>query len=81
MKEDETEDEMSHFSDDEEESLWIESNKELDSPQSDASEGESLLRLGLFEELGSSSLVLVVPSKVLFIEGYLLCRASIPLII
>ena len=44
---------MLFFSDDEEESLWIESGKESDSSRVDVSEGESLLRSEKFESLDS----------------------------
>ena len=72
---------MLWFSDDEEESLRIESRKELDPSQFNASEGELLLRLEEFETIDSSLLLLKLSFKLHFLEGGGTWQVSVPLLI
>ena len=55
-KEEELKDDMLLFSDDGEESLWVESRKESDYSRFNASEGESLLRSEFFDSYRSKHL-------------------------
>ena len=72
---------MLQFSDDEEESLWIEFRKESGSPRVDMSEGESLLRSEEFETLDSCLLSLETSFTMHFREGRGIGHVSISILI
>ena len=72
---------MLQFSDDEEESLWIEFRKEAAFSRVHVSEVESLLRSEEFETLDSSLLSLQTSFTLHFCEGGGICHVSISMLI